>query len=168
MKDKITKGFLESSINLRNIREERRKEVSKDALFKSCKKKVQTTMIGALDAIEKQLGFLWGFDGQDVLTEEQKQLKEIYDEVRANILEAGTKRVRPAIMTTATTLIALLPILTSTGKGSDIMVPMAIPIFGGMLIATLTIFVVPVLYSMWQENLLKNNSIIEKEVNNEK
>jgi len=94
VKDKITKGFLESSINLRNIREERRKEVSKDALFKSCKKKVQTTMIGALDTIEKQLGFLWGFDGQDVLTEEQKQLKEIYDEVRANILDRGNTQIR--------------------------------------------------------------------------
>jgi Cu(I)/Ag(I) efflux system membrane protein CusA/SilA len=77
-------------------------------------------------------------------------------EVRAIILEAGKKRVRPAIMTTATTLLALLPVLTSTGKGSDIMVPMAIPIFGGMLIAILTIFVVPVLYSMWQEGKLKN------------
>ncbi len=76
-------------------------------------------------------------------------------EVRANILEAGQKRVRPAIMTTATTLIALLPVLTSTGKGSDIMVPMAIPIFGGMVIATLTIFVVPVLYAMWQEGIVK-------------
>jgi len=75
-------------------------------------------------------------------------------EVRANILEAGKKRVRPAIMTTATTLIALLPVLTSTGKGSDIMVPMAIPIFGGMLIATLSIFVVPVLYAMWQEKVI--------------
>ncbi|MCD6180191.1 MAG: efflux RND transporter permease subunit, partial [Bacteroidales bacterium] len=103
-------------------------------------------------------------------------IKQIFDkkapktisEIRANILEAGKKRVRPAIMTTATTLIALLPVLTSTGKGSDIMVPMAIPIFGGMLIATLTIFVVPVLYSMWQESLLKNNLIEEKEVDNEK
>jgi len=45
---------------------------------------------------------------------------------------------------------------------------MAIPIFGGMVIATLTIFVVPVLYSMWQESLLKKNLILEKEVNNEK
>jgi Cu(I)/Ag(I) efflux system membrane protein CusA/SilA len=78
-------------------------------------------------------------------------------EVRANVLEAGNKRVRPAIMTTATTLIALLPVLTSTGKGSDIMVPMAIPIFGGMVIATLTIFVVPVLFSFWQEQLLRTN-----------
>ncbi len=82
-------------------------------------------------------------------------------EVRANILEAGQKRVRPAIMTTATTLIALLPVLTSTGKGSDIMVPMAIPIFGGMVIATLTIFVVPVLYAMWQEKIVKRNLKLE-------
>ncbi|TLX70204.1 efflux RND transporter permease subunit [Labilibacter sediminis] len=86
-------------------------------------------------------------------------LKQIFDkkkpesikEVREKVLEAGLKRVRPAMMTTATTIIALLPVLTSTGKGSDIMVPMAIPSVGGMLIATLTIFVVPVLYSMWQE-----------------
>jgi Cu(I)/Ag(I) efflux system membrane protein CusA/SilA len=75
--------------------------------------------------------------------------------VRAIILQAGSKRVRPAIMTTATTIIALLPILTSTGKGSDIMVPMAIPLFGGMTIEVLTMFIVPVLYSMWQENKLK-------------
>ena len=83
-------------------------------------------------------------------------------EVRAIILEAGKKRVRPAIMTTATTLLALLPVLTSTGKGSDIMVPMSIPIFGGMTIAILTIFVVPVLYSMWQENKLKVNKVESK------
>jgi len=84
------------------------------------------------------------------------------EEVRAVILEAGKKRVRPAIMTTATTLLALLPVLTSTGKGSDIMVPMSIPIFGGMVIAILTIFVVPVLYSMWQENKLKVNKVESK------
>lgn len=77
------------------------------------------------------------------------------EELRALILEAGSKRVRPAMMTTATTLIALLPVLTSTGKGSDIMVPMAIPLFGGMTIAILTMFVVPVLFSLWQERRIK-------------
>ena len=97
-----------------------------------------------------------------------KESPKSISDVRSKILEAGNKRVRPAIMTTATTLIALLPVLTSTGKGSDIMVPMAIPIFGGMVIALLTIFVVPVLYSMWQERLVKNNLIIEKEARNEK
>jgi len=75
--------------------------------------------------------------------------------LRGIILEAGSKRVRPAMMTTATTIIALLPVLTSTGKGSDIMVPMAIPLFGGMTIEVLTMFVVPVLYSMWQEGRIK-------------
>nr|WP_321453109.1 efflux RND transporter permease subunit [uncultured Carboxylicivirga sp.] len=87
-----------------------------------------------------------------------KKEPESIQEVRATVLEAGLKRVRPAMMTTATTIIALLPVLTSTGKGSDIMVPMAIPSFGGMLIATLTIFVVPVLYSMWQERKVKKMS----------
>ena len=87
-----------------------------------------------------------------------KKEPESIQEVRATVLEAGLKRVRPAMMTTATTIIALLPVLTSTGKGSDIMVPMAIPSVGGMLIATLTIFVVPVLYSMWQEKKVKKMS----------
>ncbi|MUP39392.1 efflux RND transporter permease subunit [Labilibaculum euxinus] len=86
--------------------------------------------------------------------QEQKPPKTI-KEVRALVLEAGSKRVRPAVMTTATTIIALVPILTSTGKGSDIMVPMAIPLFGGMTIEVLTMFVVPVLYSMWQEAKVK-------------
>ena len=55
------------------------------------------------------------------------------------------------MMTASTTIIALMPVLTSTGKGADIMVPMAIPTFGGMLIQVMTMFVVPVLYSWWQE-----------------
>lgn len=71
--------------------------------------------------------------------------------IRRAVIIAGSQRVRPAAMTTATTLIALLPILTSTGKGSDIMIPMAIPTFGGMLIQTITMFIVPVLFCMWQE-----------------
>jgi len=76
-------------------------------------------------------------------------------EIRVSIVEAGEKRIRPCLMTTATTLLALLPILTSTGRGSDIMIPMAIPSFGGMLIALITLFVVPVLYSWKAEVQLK-------------
>ena len=53
---------------------------------------------------------------------------------------------RTNVVVVVLTILALLPILTSTGRGSDIMVPMAIPSFGGMLLAILTIFVVPVLY----------------------
>lgn len=86
---------------------------------------------------------------------QDKHQPKTVKEVRALVLEAGSKRVRPAIMTTATTIIALIPVLTSTGKGSDIMIPMAIPLFGGMTIEVLTILVLPVLYSMWQEGRVK-------------
>jgi Cu(I)/Ag(I) efflux system membrane protein CusA/SilA len=73
------------------------------------------------------------------------------EEIREAIVAAGLRRVRPCLMTTATTLLALLPVLTSTGKGSDIMGPMAVPIFGGMAIELLTMFVVPVLFGAYQE-----------------
>ena len=79
-------------------------------------------------------------------------------EIRASIVEAGEKRIRPCLMTTATTILALLPVLTSTGRGSDIMIPMAIPSFGGMLIALITLFVVPVLYSWKAEVQLKKTA----------
>ena len=72
-------------------------------------------------------------------------------EIRQATLEAGLRRVRPCLMTTATTMLALLPVLTSTGRGSDLMVPMAVPIFGGMFIALMTMFVVPVLFCMTKE-----------------
>ncbi|MBT8222276.1 MAG: efflux RND transporter permease subunit, partial [Eudoraea sp.] len=73
-------------------------------------------------------------------------------EIQNAVVEAGEKRIRPCLMTTATTILALLPILTATGRGSDIMIPMAIPGFGGMLIALITLFVVPVLYA-WQKEI---------------
>lgn len=76
--------------------------------------------------------------------------------IRASVIEAGEKRIRPCLMTTATTILALLPILTSTGRGSDIMIPMAIPSFGGMLIALVALFVVPVLYS-WKKEMKVNS-----------
>jgi Cu(I)/Ag(I) efflux system membrane protein CusA/SilA len=79
-------------------------------------------------------------------------------EVRAAVLEAGKKRVRPAMMTAATTIIVLLPVLSSTGKGSDIMIPMAIPTFGGMIIQIMTMFVVPVLQAYWRESVIKKNN----------
>ena len=79
-------------------------------------------------------------------------------EIRAAVLEAGLKRIRPAVMTTATTILALLPVLTASGRGSDIMIPMAIPVIGGMVVAMLTWFIVPVLYCLIKEIRLKNRS----------
>jgi Cu(I)/Ag(I) efflux system membrane protein CusA/SilA len=72
-------------------------------------------------------------------------------EMREATVVAGMRRIRPCLMTTATTVLALLPVLSSTGRGSDIMVPMAIPSFGGMVLGLITQFVVPVLYCWQQE-----------------
>ncbi|RYD76874.1 MAG: efflux RND transporter permease subunit [Verrucomicrobiaceae bacterium] len=79
--------------------------------------------------------------------------------IRQAVVDAGCRRVRPCLMTTATTLLALLPVLTSTGRGSDLMAPMAVPIFGGMLIELMTMFVVPVLYSMKEEMFTGDQTI---------
>jgi Cu(I)/Ag(I) efflux system membrane protein CusA/SilA len=79
------------------------------------------------------------------------------EEIRAAVVEAGERRIRPAVMTTTTTIIALLPVLTSTGRGADIMVPMAIPAFGGMIVAAITYYIVPTLYCMREEYKLKNS-----------
>lgn len=87
----------------------------------------------------------------------EKREPENVKEVRKAVLEAGQKRVLPAMMTTATTLLALLPVLTSSGRGSDIMIPMAIPSFGGMIIEIMTVLLVPVLYCWWAERKIKRN-----------
>ena len=106
----------------------------------------------ALFGVATDDGVLMGTYIHQTFMRRQPQTRQ--DIVEA-VVEAGKKRVRPAAMTTATTLIALLPVLSSTGKGADVMVPMSIPTFGGMLIQTMTMFVVPVLQCWWRENALK-------------
>lgn len=76
---------------------------------------------------------------------------ESIHQIRQMTVDAGLRRVRPCLMTTATTVLALIPILTSSGRGSDIMIPMAIPSFGGMLMVMITMFVLPVLYCYFEE-----------------
>jgi len=82
----------------------------------------------------------------------QRKTPASIDETRQMVIKAGKRRIRPCLMTTATTILALIPVLTSTGRGSDIMVPMAIPSFGGMTIEILTMLVVPVLYCWIKES----------------
>lgn len=94
-------------------------------------------------------------------------LLQVFDErkpktveaVREAVIVAGARRIRPCLMTSATTILALVPVLGSTGRGSDIMVPMAIPSVGGMTVSIITLFMIPVLYSMWQERKVKRNTL---------
>tara|TARA_Y100000034_G_C6723841_1_gene320351 strand:+ start:295 stop:672 length:378 start_codon:yes stop_codon:yes gene_type:complete len=88
-------NFLQKSLDLRQAREERYKEISRDKLFKASKKKIQTTMIGSLSTVEEQFGFLWGFDiPESERTPEQKKIHDIYEETRAKILDRGNTQIR--------------------------------------------------------------------------
>ncbi len=72
-------------------------------------------------------------------------------ELRDAVVEAGKRRIRPCLMTSATTILALLPVVTSQGRGSEIMLPMALPSLGGMTIVLISVFVVPTLWCAVEE-----------------
>lgn len=76
---------------------------------------------------------------------------ECVDDIRDATVEAGLRRIRPCLMTTFTTIIALVPVLISTGRGADVAKAMAWPVFGGMAVELLTLFVVPVLFCGFKE-----------------
>lgn len=73
------------------------------------------------------------------------------DDVRELVVEAGVKRIRPCLMTIATTVIGLLPVFLVQGRGSDVMQPMAIPSVGGMAVGAITLFIVPCIFCWVEE-----------------
>ncbi|MEO1172333.1 MAG: efflux RND transporter permease subunit, partial [Myxococcota bacterium] len=76
------------------------------------------------------------------------------DGIREAVVEASVRRLRPCLMTTGTTLLALLPLLTSNGRGADLMLPIALPLFGGMLFELASLIVVPTLFCWRRERAL--------------
>ena len=72
-------------------------------------------------------------------------------EIRAATLDAGLKRIRPCLMTTATTVFGLMPIFWASGRGADVMKPMAIPSVGGMAVSLITLFIVPCVFCAVEE-----------------
>ena len=94
-------------------------------------------------------------DGVVIATYLNQMLKKMrlssIQDIRNATVAAGLKRIRPCLMTTATTVIALLPVLYATGRGADVARAMAIPVFGGMLVELITLFVVPVMYCAFME-----------------
>lgn len=83
------------------------------------------------------------------------------DKIRETTVAGAARRIRPCLMTSATTILALLPVLTSTGRGADIMVPMAIPSFGGMMVVLVSSFVIPTLYCFLKEIKFKSRTKAE-------
>ena len=98
-------------------------------------------------------------DGVVMATYIQQVLKrrriETVDELRGAIYQAGVRRIRPCVMTTITTLAALLPVMFSTGRGADVARAMALPVFGGMLVEPFTSFIVPTMYCAYMEIKLR-------------
>ncbi|MEC7678351.1 MAG: efflux RND transporter permease subunit, partial [Planctomycetota bacterium] len=80
----------------------------------------------------------------------QRRIHSALD-VRNVIYEAGLKRIRPCVMTTVTTLVALLPVIFADGRGADVARAMALPVIGGMIVEPLTSFIVPTLYAGYLE-----------------
>jgi Cu(I)/Ag(I) efflux system membrane protein CusA/SilA len=72
-------------------------------------------------------------------------------DIRNATVEAGRRRIRPCLMTAFTTFAALLPVMLATGRGSDVARAMALPVFFGMFVELVSLFVVPVLYCGYME-----------------
>ncbi|MBD3277228.1 MAG: AcrB/AcrD/AcrF family protein [Candidatus Aegiribacteria sp.] len=83
-------------------------------------------------------------------------------ELRAVVVSAGRRRIRPAVMTTVTTIIALIPVILASGRGSELSRPMALPVFGGMLIEFMTMLIVPVVYHWWLERKMLRAGTFER------
>lgn len=81
---------------------------------------------------------------------QQRPVRGISD-IRSAVVSAGVKRVRPCLMTSATTVLSLMPVLTSDGRGADVMIPLALPAVGGLTIELLSLFVLPVCYCLMKE-----------------
>jgi Cu(I)/Ag(I) efflux system membrane protein CusA/SilA len=76
------------------------------------------------------------------------------EEMQRRVFLAGLRRRRPALMTNCTTLLALIPILWSDGRGAEVLRPMVLPVIGGMIADLLSLFSVPVFYAWWWERRL--------------
>lgn len=72
-------------------------------------------------------------------------------DIRAAVVQAALKRIRPSLMTIATTSIGLLPIFWATGRGADVMQPMAIPAVGGITAQLITGLIAPVIFCAVEE-----------------
>ena len=86
--------LLKASLDLKQKREDKYREISRDRLYQIAKKKIQTTMIGALSSVEAHFGFLWGIGEDEDFTPEQEQIKAIFEEARSEILDRGNTQIR--------------------------------------------------------------------------
>ncbi|WP_425619131.1 efflux RND transporter permease subunit [Anatilimnocola sp. NA78] len=88
----------------------------------------------------------------------RRPMRTVQD-IREATIEAGRRRIRPCLMTAFTTFAALLPVMLATGRGADVARAMALPVFFGMFVELVSLFVVPVLYCGYMEMKLNLGSL---------
>jgi copper/silver efflux system protein len=88
---------------------------------------------------------------------------ETESDIRQVALDAAQRRLRPCMMTTTTTFLALLPVISASGRGADLMRPMAVPILGGMVAELLTLITVPVLWVQWRKWSARRTNRVARE-----
>jgi Cu(I)/Ag(I) efflux system membrane protein CusA/SilA len=87
------------------------------------------------------------------------------EDLQAAIIEGAVERVRPKLMTVATTLIGLLPVMWGTETGSEVMKRIAAPMVGGLVSsAVLTLVIIPAVYFIWKRWQLRNRLLTEPRI----
>jgi len=82
------------------------------------------------------------------------------DELHEAVHEGAVLRLRPKLMTVFAAIIGLIPIMLSTGTGSDVMKPIATPMVGGLVTSTIgVLIVIPVIFSMIREHRLRKGTL---------
>lgn len=112
----------------------------------------------ALAGLATETGIVMLVYLDDVYKKKKKlnQMRSLAD-LELSVIEGAVERVRPKVMTVATTLIGLLPVMYGSGTGSEIMKRIAAPMVGGLISSTImTLILIPVVYSLWKELELKN------------
>ena len=114
--------------------------------------------LGGFDAsVAVWVGFIALFgiavdDGVVLMSYLRQELARVaptnWSELKGVILDAGSRRIRPLIMTTNTTIVALLPVMWSSSIGSEVIKPMALPVLGGMAFEFITLFMVPISFAL--------------------
>jgi len=85
-------------------------------------------------------------------------------DVEAAAIEGAVQRLRPKLMTVCAVLASLVPILSESGIGSDVMKPIAAPIVGGMITSTIHVLIlVPVFFVMMKERALKRGTLVPRD-----
>jgi len=82
--------------------------------------------------------------------------------LRAMVVEATLTRIRPLLMTTVTTVVGLMPVFLTQGRGSDVMQPMAVPSVGGMAVQVITFLTAPCLYALVMERQINRVGVVRE------